>query len=188
MAQIIAADPFTQAINFVFAEEGGYSVDPVPTNKGIEQEEYDLYRAGKGNPEQTIKAITIAEATEIYTDNYWKPAKVVAGTHDLVSIFCFDTMVNMGISGGTKIVQQAVSTFRDGVWGPHSQAVMETYITAHSELSLVVLCGNIRRDHYRAIVNHYGQDRQYLADWLGRTDRLEVLLAARHVSRATGGK
>ena len=180
MTQIIVSDRFTQAINFVLQEEGGYSVDPVPTNKGIEQAEYDTFRRVKGEAHQTIKAITFSEATEIYSDNYWKPALALAGNHDLLSIFCFDTMVNMGLTGATKIIQVALGTFPDGVWGIHSEASLTTYITAHSELSLVVSCGNIRRDHYRTIAEHNGQDQKYLSDWLGRVNRLETLLASRY--------
>lgn len=176
MAQIIVTDPFTQAVNFVFSEEGGYSVDPVPTNKGIEQKEYDTYRLNKGETKQTVKGITIVEATDIYKKNYWTPALAVSGDFDLVLIFAFDSMVNMGVTGATKIIQQAVSTTPDGLWGPHSEACLRDFIRAHTQLSAVVACGNIRRDHYRAIANNRAEDKQYLSDWLGRVNRLESLL------------
>lgn len=176
---IVVNDPFTQAVNFVLLQEGGYSEDPGPTNKGIEQAEYDQYRRINQSPVQSVKLITAAEAVNIYKRSYWGPVLALAGNLTLLTIFLFDTAVNMGESGATKLLQTAIQTNPDGLWGPHSREALTQYLSSHNEYSLVTYLGELREARYIEISKE-GNNVKYLKGWLSRIAALETLLAARH--------
>ncbi len=112
---------FGDAIKVILKHEGGYvndSDDPGgETNMGISKRAY---------PEIDIKRLTEAEATAIYYDDYWRPARVEDVPENLRLIY-FDMVVNMGKRRATKILQESISakgikTSVDGLIGPNTIA------------------------------------------------------------------
>ena len=91
---------FLISLTFTLQYEGGYSNHPDdpggPTNMGITQHVYNLYRTDKDLPIQSVKNISIDEMHEIYKNNYWN----IAGCSVLpsgIDFAIFDLAVNNGI-------------------------------------------------------------------------------------------
>tara|TARA_R100000656_G_scaffold106449_1_gene78568 strand:- start:304 stop:780 length:477 start_codon:yes stop_codon:yes gene_type:complete len=112
---------FGDAIKVILKHEGGYvndSNDPGgETNMGISKRAY---------PEIDIKRLSEAEATAIYYDDYWRPARADEVPKNLRLIY-FDMVVNMGKRRGTQILQESISakgvkTSVDGFIGPKTIA------------------------------------------------------------------
>ena len=101
---------FQKALNFVLAQEGGFSNDPDDnggaTNLGITQRVFNGYLAHKGLKPLSVKNINRLQAEEIYRVNYW----LKTGCHKMSPIFailCFDTAVNMGVSRALEFLSAA---------------------------------------------------------------------------------
>jgi lysozyme family protein len=103
---------FDQAFKNLLCWEGGYGdnlKDPGgPTNLGVTQVEYDFYRHGKGLLTQSVRHITIAEAEEIYRNEYWQPTRC-SDLNPGVGDALFDADVNSGDRRGVKWLQQAIN-------------------------------------------------------------------------------
>ena len=104
-----------------------YSNDPHDpggaTMEGVIQTEYDRYREGRGLPVQDVRLITRAEGADIYTNSYWLPRS--PGLPAGFDLSWFDTDVNCGPGGATRILQSALGVASDGQWGPITQAAVD---------------------------------------------------------------
>jgi len=99
-------DYFDRCITFVLKQEGGYVNDPRDaggeTNFGISKRAY---------PGLDIKALTVEQAKEIYSFDYW----LKAGCDKLAWPDClvvFDTAINMGV-GRAKVFEAAALNWSD---------------------------------------------------------------------------
>jgi lysozyme family protein len=124
----IMSDTFATAFRNLLGWEGGYgnnAKDPGgPTSLGVIQTEYDAYRKGKGIPAQSVRNITLAEAEEIYRNQYWDATncgQLNAGVADAT----FDASVNSGPHRGVTWLQEAINQVAgrqvvsvDGACGP----------------------------------------------------------------------
>jgi len=83
---------FEQAVAFVLAREGGYSLDADDpggeTNFGISK---------RAHPNLDIQNLTVAQATAIYRIEYWDAAKCGQLTPGM-ALVVFDSAVNCGVS------------------------------------------------------------------------------------------
>lgn len=110
---------FDRALPLVLQYEGGYVDHPKDpggaTNLGITQKVLAAWR-GRSVTKAEVKALTVAEAGEIYRANYWKPVRgdVLPGGLDLAT---FDAGVNSGPKRGIQWTQKAVGVAADGVFG-----------------------------------------------------------------------
>lgn len=134
-----------QALEHVFAEEGGWSDHPDDpggkTNMGITLR--TLKRAVRQDiiadlgTEETwkdrLKTLTRAEATEIYRVLYWEAA-ACDQLPDGLDLLAFDAAVNQGVSRSIKFYQKAAGTKADGIWGPNTRRAIE--VTATNRLIL----------------------------------------------------
>lgn len=124
---------FNACMAHVFMSEGGYVDHPNDpggaTNMGITIKTLAAYRA-KPVTKADVRALTKAEASEIYRQNYWN---AISGDYlpcglDLVA---FDAAVNSGPERGAKWLQQAVGVPQDGRIGPRTiAAANSTYVPA----------------------------------------------------------
>lgn len=103
---------FDACLGEVLSHEGGYVNHPSDpggeTNMGISKRSY---------PNENIRGMTRARASEIYRRDYWAPVRgddLPAGL-DLVA---FDPAVNSGVSRGAKWLQSALGVTADGKIGP----------------------------------------------------------------------
>jgi lysozyme family protein len=122
---------FDFALAVILKHEGGYVNHPSDpggeTNFGISKRAY---------PSLNIKTLTKEQAGEIYRRDYWDPIKGDS-LPLMLSIFAFDTAVNMGVSRAAHMLQVAAGVTQDGVIGPKTlkacqkapQAVLERMAT-----------------------------------------------------------
>lgn len=90
----------SRAMAFVFRWEGGYTNDTSDpgreTNMGISR---------RSHPEEDIKNMTVARATQIYEEGYW----LAAGCNRLtwpLNLFVFDFAVNAGVTRARMALDQ----------------------------------------------------------------------------------
>jgi lysozyme family protein len=122
---------FEEAVEVILQHEGGYVNDPKDpggeTNFGISKRAY---------PNVDVKALTKEAAKEIYRRDYWEAGKVSKLPERLRLAF-FDTAVNSGVAGATKILQATLKLTQDGVLGPKTLA--EAYAKDPAELTAAFL-------------------------------------------------
>jgi lysozyme family protein len=103
---------FYQAVQLTLQHEGGYVNSPNDsggaTNMGIEQR--DL-------PNTPIQTLTTAQATQYYSQNYWKPFDSQITSQPLASKL-FDMGVLFGVGTAVALLQQVLGIAADGVFGP----------------------------------------------------------------------
>lgn len=114
---------FSLAFATTVGLEGGLSLDPndsgnyangklVGTKFGISAASY---------PTLDILSLTLATAQAIYWTDYWLKARCDVLPPRL-SVFMFDSAVNNGVAGAIGILQSALGTTSDGMFGPGTLA------------------------------------------------------------------
>ena len=102
---------FEKMLRFVLQEEGGYVNDPHDrggeTNKGITHTTYNSYRKNKGLPKRSVKNITDDEVRDIYYNNYYKASGADKLDNPQLSLYVFDTAVNMGVSRAKEFLNKS---------------------------------------------------------------------------------
>ena len=154
---------FEQAVETVLANEGGYvsrADDPGgETNFGITKRRY---------PHLDIKALTRAEAVQLYLRDYWHSEWVKFP--QALATKLLDATVNMGPSGAVRALQQAINDEGygplkvDGLFGPATQ--MAARLCPAEKL----LRGYRARTawHYVALVKANPEREVFLLGWLRR--------------------
>jgi lysozyme family protein len=166
----MAQDPFEKALHFALRWEGGLSDHPDDpggrTMRGVTQATYDAWRTEQGKSRQDVATITEDEVQTIYRENYWRVAACerLRSALDLVQ---FDTAVNMGPRRAVRILQSAVGTTVDGVFGPLTQAACDACTLPDA---ITRYC-DIREGIYRRLAQRPGQN-VFLRGWLNRLDDL----------------
>jgi len=111
---------FEACLTEIFKHEGGYVDHPRDpggaTNMGIT---IGTLRDWRGKPvtKADVKALTRAEAAQIYEARYWRPVRgddLPAG----VDLVAFDPAVNSGVSRGVRWLQSGLGVPQDGRTGP----------------------------------------------------------------------
>lgn len=164
---------FQTALAFTLSEEGGYVNNPLdaggPTNHGITQVTYNLFRDSVHQDHQDVQLITDAEVRTIYENNYWEPSRAQT-MHSPLDVTHMDWSVNHGISGALKTLQAALGVTPDGVWGAQTTGALA--LADPVELSQTY--NQLRREWYKNRVAQKPDQQIFLSGWLGRVDRLEA--------------
>src|SRR3970040_567407 len=100
---------FQQGLDLVLKFEGGYYAggearDPNPTNFGVIQDTYDLYRQRKQLPKRPVKEIEQREVEEIYR-GFWEAA-VCDRLPPLTALAVFDHAINAGPRTAIRMLQK----------------------------------------------------------------------------------
>lgn len=139
------ASDFRRALDFTLAWEGGYVNDPADpggeTRFGISKRAY---------PDEDIKGLTLARASELYEHDYWK----VGGCHLLpwpLNACHFDACVNHGPGRAAGFLRMAKGSAK-------------TYLDA-------------REQFYHAIVAKRPASLKFLRGWLNRLNALRKIIA-----------
>jgi lysozyme family protein len=117
---------FNSALTHVLIFEGGYSDNPADpggaTNRGITRAVLASWR-GQAVNKQDVRALTKAEAADIYRARYWNAARCdqLPGGLDLA---VFDCAVNQGPARAARFLQQAAQVKADGKIGPQTLAAV----------------------------------------------------------------
>ena len=165
--RFLICEPFTLAQECPdpanVSDPANYSEDPNPTQCGIEQGEYDVWRQTWGESVQSVKLITAAERESIYYQSYWLPRcqTLVPG----LDLQYFDTSVNQGATAVVYILQTAVGTDSDGIWGPLTQAAVDGISDVRSVIEKFTAA---RQAAYRRYVSF----RLYGVDWIRRASEI----------------
>ena len=94
-AQTDSDKSFLNNLDYILEIEGGYNnkKGDVPTNLGVTQGIYNVYRKEKGLTIQNVKNIKIDEAVPIYYKYFWKPSGADKLPHPLDLVY-FDMYIN----------------------------------------------------------------------------------------------
>ena len=151
---------FNESINMIFEFEGGYVNDP--NDRGGETK-YGISK--RAFPNVDIKNLTLEKAKEIYRENYWKKILGDDIKNQRIANEILDMVVNMGVKGGVKLVQQVVGSYIDGIFGPHTLKAVNNF--ENEELFMCKLkIARIRE--YVDLCNKESMYREYLRGWLNR--------------------
>jgi len=162
---------FGPAIAYVLQDEGGYSPanaatgDP-ETNFGIIDTTARAY--GWTGP---MSALSLQTAKDIYQQEYWTGLDAVTDQRVATAILTY--RVNMGVAGGTIVLQQALNQIGqdisiDGGFGPETLAAVNDSDPAVLLQAIVYAA----KDRYHAIVDANPEKEPYLNGWLARADRI----------------
>lgn len=159
---------FQRSLRLVLIDEGGCDDDPHDhggrTAHGIIQREFDGYCARKGIERRDVWAITPAEYTEIYHDQYWEPwcDRLPAG----LDYAFFDACVNAGPAAAARLLQRVLKVRVDGHIG---EATLGRLSRVYNMEEFIHEYCDARRAFYRALA----QFPRYGRGWLARVDHVE---------------
>jgi len=163
---------FELALSFTRKWEGGFVNHPADpggkTNFGITQSVFDSWRKSRGLSTLDVRMIGREEVSQIYYQNYWKPARCEQMVKPL-AIVHFDTAVNFGVAGSIMSLQEAISAYPvDGIWGPITQGKFERNNTKTTAQKII----QGRKDYRYQRVSQSPSQRVFLQGWLNRDDDL----------------
>lgn len=141
------------------SDPANYSVDPIPTQCGVTQPEYDIYRKSNDLLVQSVRLITAQERDDIFEGYYWEPH--CSGLKPGMNLSVFDTNVNCGSFGCNKIIQETLNIGVDGVWGPITAAAVHDIPDIGAFIEAFTIS---RQDYYRGLRSF----PLYGAGWLNR--------------------
>lgn len=119
-----------KALKLVFGHEGGYvnaATDKGgPTRWGITHTTLAAHRGVRSVTAAQVKALTLAEAEDIYRKSYWGQSggDVLPVGLDYAA---FDFGVNSGPGRAVTVLQQVVRVAADGKIGPQTLAAVKAY-------------------------------------------------------------
>jgi len=170
-APVPPVDVFPEALPFILAKEGGYTNHPAdrggPTNKGVIQREYDVYREEKSLPKQSVQFISDAEVSDIYRNKYWNAGKCPALPRRL-AIVHFDTSINCGVYQAAKFLQRAIPCPVDGKIGPKTLDALNELLKTTDEIQIIHQYLNQRSEFYYGLVDKDPSQRVFIKGWQNR--------------------
>lgn len=154
---------FNQAINKTLKHEGGDTFTYDATDRGGATK-YGISQ--KAYPDVDIQNLTEIQAKEIYQRDYWNRVRGDDINSQTVAENIFDACVNMGVGGGSKLVQTSLGIDpADGIIGSQSLQVINS---ADEELFLAKFAlAKMRR--YAELCTADSSQKKYLLGWLNRT-------------------
>jgi lysozyme family protein len=165
----------SRSLELVLKSEGGFTTDPrdpgnrLPdgrkgsTNLGVTQANWEAY---VGHPVKwsDMRALTPEIVQPFYKKNYWDKVK----GDDLptpIDYLMFDFAVNAGPVRSIKIMQKAVGTVQDGIFGPKTL----TAIKAVPIDKLIKDFSDEKEWWYKSLKNH-----TFETGWLNRVAKVET--------------
>lgn len=170
---------FTHCLHLVLGHEGGFSDIKADrgkrTNRGVTQKTYDAYRARQGLPYRDVRSITASESLDDLYYDYWRDAHCAALPEPL-DYFVFDCAVNSGPARAIKLLQAALHTDPDGLWGPATQGALDRAVTDESVADLAEEYLRVRALWYAQIIADNPSQKIFEAGWSARLKKLRAVL------------
>lgn len=157
---------FDKFIPVILQHEGGWvhDVDDLggETNMGITKRRY---------PDLDIKNLTVAQAKQIYYDDFFKPLKLHYIKNDLLALHVFDMAVNAGKKNAVKLLQELLfGCSNDGAIGPvTSQSIAYADITTDLASAYIA-----KRIEYYYKVSKRRNNKKFLAGWVNRVYKTKL--------------
>lgn len=157
-------------IDEIIRREGGYVNHPAdrggPTNHGVTQATLTAWRRRPVTADD-VRALTAAEAAEIYRANYYFTPKLDRLPEE-IQAQVFDIAVNAGPATAIKMVQRVVGSPADGVIGPATLRAITEYVKRNQMAMFSAQLALERLKHYAAICNKNSSQRTFLLGWVNR--------------------
>lgn len=132
------------------------------TKYGITEKQY---------PNLDIRNLTYDDAIAIYERDYWPSARADQLPRPLNALV-YDLNVTSGPKNAIRILQRAVGSTDDGIWGPKTkQAAWDVCKTTPNMLAAVRLFTEKRIAFYQAIVKNDSSQAKFLNGWINRAVR-----------------
>lgn len=108
IAQTESDKKFVHNLNYLLAIERGYNnhAGDTPTNLGVTQFIYNVYRKDQKLPPQNVKNITINDAIRIYYKYFWIPSEAYKLEHPL-DLAYFDMYINSNPIETKKLLKKS---------------------------------------------------------------------------------
>lgn len=155
---------FERALARTRGFEGELADDPRDrggrTNHGITQTTYDIWRASKQLPRQSVDLITDAEVSTIYFSDYWTPCRCEEMPESLAAVV-FDMAVHSGVWNAKITLQAALRLRQDGVIGP---ITLKAALAPEAPLLFLKRRGAFIQD----VIRERPMNVEFLEGWINR--------------------
>lgn len=166
---------FLDVMKIVLKFEGGYTDlldDPGgATNYGITQATYNAYRLSKHQSKKPVKQITKLEVYDCYYNRYYLRAKCDKLKIN-TSFVMFDSAVNFGVFGATKLLQRSLGVKVDGNFGKETILAVEEI----NDKKLALEFCDVRILRRYEIVRNKPSSKRFLRGWLNRDKKLKKII------------
>ncbi len=173
-----------KAFNSVLKYEGGYVNDPLDmggeTNMGITKN--TLIKAqneGIIDRNVTVRTLKKSDAQKIYKAYYWD--KMYCDDYETpIDHIIFDSVVNHGIKGGSRIVQRAVNSMgidgltlvTDGIFGKLSREAVDRVCSLVDVKNFGKMILIKRKSYYDDIIANKPSQAKFRRGWYNRINNL----------------
>lgn len=167
---------FNEAIDYVFANEGGFVSNPNDTggttNFGITIPILTSYRQ-KQVSAQDIQHLTQDEAKRVYESLFWDRLHI-SGLKQPIATAILDTAINQGQATAIKLAQHCLGNaiLPDGLMGAETLNALDK---VNAELFIYAYVGMLQ-DRYADFCVNATNQVIFLKGWLRRSRRLFTLL------------
>lgn len=157
--------------------EGGYSDREAdrggPTNRGVTQETFDVYKKSMGLATRDVRTIRDDEVYSLYRDEYWLKAKCYLLPKAL-AICHFDSAVNHGPGRAVMFLQEVLNLVEDGIVGPKTRDAINKNAwrerVVHKYLT-------IRANFYYEIIRNDKTQEENKNGWFDRLEKLKQYIS-----------
>jgi lysozyme family protein len=160
-----------QLVPFILKWEGGFSNDPADTGgatmRGITWKTFREYRSSRGQPAPTLadlKAMSMAEWTDILRTRYWDPWQADRIESQAVANLLVGWGWGSGVGTAVRQLQQLLKLDADGIVGPKTLGA----INGPDEVELFRRIWLARKDFFVDIVKRNPSQIKFLSGWLNR--------------------
>lgn len=119
---------FDRALALTLQYEGGFADHPNDpggrTMKGVTERKFHAWLSDHGREPYDVRDITDEDLRAFYLERYWDDGYCTQ-LPDLLAIVHFDACVNHGDKQALKLLQRAVGTPADGMWGEMTRAAVD---------------------------------------------------------------
>lgn len=164
------ASGFSDILANTLRYEGGYNPSD-PSNAGIKQDTFNVYRKRQGLSPKPVQHISPQEVEGIYFDEFYKKPGFDQLPHNVSGVL-FDYGVHSGPSRAVKALQKVVGAEQDGILGPKTKKAINSYIQKHGESAIVNGVLTERENFIDDITTTNPQLRKYRDGFMNRINDL----------------
>jgi lysozyme family protein len=129
---------FDECLAAILRDRGGYAPGHAgePTNHGITQAEYSLWREENFLPDKDVWQISFEEVESIYQGGHWLPSHA-SDCPPPLDLVVFSCAVDAGPKHAVRTLQQTLGLVVDGAFGPATRNAVESCNGKHVALEFL---------------------------------------------------